>query len=664
MKQLDGNDHQITGVWCDNGSNNTGLIASMENATVKNLTVVVADGKSLKGSGNNVGVIAGKAIGSTFSNIKVSGDVSGATYVGGISGYADACVYDNCTVSEVNIKASGNYAGAITGRNSGGSFAECAVGESTVGGASYVGGIAGMVDVALTCHRVTATDITATGDYVGGIVGYTTADISNCVAEITLEGKDYIGGIVGNTTASIELSKASGEVTTTDLVNSRAGGIVGYTTGDIANSYSTANTRGGQYTGGIAGYSFGKIDNCYSSGDLYATNFGGGIVGYLDGAATAVNHCFAINNKIDVSDQNGVAMRVIGGFKNGAATPQSNNYALKTMVVSINDVTQRIYDDPLEGISVDAAILMKQATYAAQGWDFTDVWGIDEGEGYPYLLALVAEDTPDVLQGDVNGDGKVNVSDYVATARYILEQDPQPFMFVAADLDGNGIINVTDLVRVANLVLNYGNETMRRVVIAPADGDVVMDATINENNVITLSMTNNVDITAMQMDVTLPAGVEITSVALTERAGASHNVEVVNLGNGNYRLLAASSVCKAFADNEGNVLSITLSGELTGVATLHRITVASTDATGYNLDDIMLAGVVTAVNDLSGTTRISADAGNVVVETSVAGTVIITTADGRSLARNVVAGRNVISVPMTGIVVVKMNNRVDKLIIK
>lgn len=662
MKQLDGNGHQITGVWCNNGSNNTGLIASMENATVKNLTVVVADGKALKGSGNNVGVIAGKAIGSTFSNITVSGDISGATYVGGISGYADACVYDNCTASEVTITASGNYAGAITGCNSGGSFAECVVSESSVSGASYVGGISGKVDVALTGHKVTATDITATGDYAGGIVGYTTGDISNCVAEITLEGKDYIGGIVGNTTASIELSKASGEVTTTDLVNCRAGGIVGYTTGDIANSYSTANTRGGQYTGGIAGYSFGKIDNCYSSGDLYATNFGSGIVGYLEGSRAAVNHCFAINNKIDVSDQNGVAMRVIGGFKNGAATPQSNNYALKTMVVSINDVTQRIYDDPLEGISVDAATLMKQATYAAQGWDFNDIWGINDSEGYPYLLALTIEDTPDVLQGDVNGDGKVNVSDYVTTASYILEQDPQPFVFAAADLDGNNIINVTDLVGVASIALTYQSSAPRRAPAVVMTGDATMTATLSGNELV-VSLDNSVDITALQLDVTLPDGIEVSDASLTRRGTGSHTIDVARVAGGDYRLLAASSALQAFKRNDGAVLRITLTGNAYDTVTLHGIEVATPDAQGIALEDIILAPVATGVHDANAATRIYAADGNIVVETPVSGQVMIALPNGMRVTREVNAGRNVIAAPGTGVLIVRMNGTTAKVIL-
>ena len=241
-----------------------------------------------------------------------------------------------------------------------------------------------------------------------------------------------------------------GNIESFDLANCRAGGIAGYTSGNIANCYSEAHTVGGLYAGGIAGYSFGSIDNCYSCGDLYATNFAGGIVGYLDGENAAVNNCFAINNKIEVSDQSGIAMRVIGGFKNGAAIPQANNYALKTMVVSVNDVTQIIYDDLLEGISLTNDLLKQQVTYEAQGWDFSQIWGIDEANTYPYLLAFINAG-PDYSLGDVNGDGEVDVRDITALIDVIMNSitdNPR------ADVDGNDEIDVRDITELIDIIMN------------------------------------------------------------------------------------------------------------------------------------------------------------------------------------------------------------------
>lgn len=750
MRQLDGNGHTITGLWTNSTVENAGLISSMENATIKDLTVVVATGKKVTSNKDYVGIVVGKSIGSTFENVTVQGDVQGRNYIASVAGYAQGGTFNNCMANGGTITSTGAYVGGITGyatdasfnscqakdltatsagANLGGiagytenatftdckvnnadfstsnggdvggiagyssydsfegcsvdgssfvgtgnyaggiaagsvvncTFDSCMVKNTTIGGASYVGGLTGQIANSLSDFRLKGITINATGDYVGGLVGKTTASVDNCSVEAEITGGDYLGGIAGHSNSSITLCQVTGNITTTKLTTCRAGGIVGYMTGNIANCFSTARTVGGQYAGGIAGYSFGKIDNCYSSGDLYATNFGGGIVGYLDGANAEVNHCFAINNKIDVSDQNGIAMRVIGGFKNGAPTPQFNNFALNSMVVSVNDVTQQIYDDLVHGMGLEMSALKSAASYTAQGWDFTDIWGIDEGNSYPFLLALVEEETPDFILGDANGDNTVNVTDYVATASYILEQDPQPFVFAAADIDGTGTINVTDLVGVAAIALTYQSAAPRH---APAmgvtDGDITMGGVLNGNEIV-VDLSNDIAITALQMDVALPLGLQVAEATLTARGTKSHSVDVAQLGNGDYRLLAASSVCKAFAGNEGALLHIKLSGQPSNVVTLHGIQLAAPDASGFEHDDIVLAPIATGLNEVSTATRIYAQNGDIVVETPVDGTVVIALPNGIGMTRKVRAGRNVFKAPASGIVLVKMNGNVAKL---
>ena len=358
MKQLDGDGHLIKGLWFSRGSNqNCGLVSNIENATVKNLRIKIASGKECKG-GQCTGIAVGKAANCALENIVVEGTVRGADYVGGVIGKAEST-----TVTNVTAKAT-----KVTGTN-------------------YVGGIAGKINADVTqC----AAEATITGsDYVGGIAGDIQANATQCSAEATIKGGDHIGGIAGQATGNISLSTSKGDVATTDTINCRAGGIVGVIYGNLTNCFSVANVKGGIYAGGVAGYSYGATDKCYASGNIASTNFGAGVVGYLDGAKASVNNCFAINNRIDVSDQSGVAMRVIGGFKNNAATPQATNFALKSMVVSVNDVTQIIYDDILEGKSLLLDALMKRATYKAQGWDFASTWAIKEGTGYPYLQFFV-----------------------------------------------------------------------------------------------------------------------------------------------------------------------------------------------------------------------------------------------------------------------------------
>jgi len=63
-------------------------------------------------------------------------------------------------------------------------------------------------------------------------------------------------------------------------------------------------------------------------------------------------------------------------------------------------------------------------------------------------------DISDIVPGDVNMDGVVNVMDVVTTVNFILNVfEPDYEQLIAADLDGNGAINVLDLIAMVNLIL-------------------------------------------------------------------------------------------------------------------------------------------------------------------------------------------------------------------
>lgn len=62
-----------------------------------------------------------------------------------------------------------------------------------------------------------------------------------------------------------------------------------------------------------------------------------------------------------------------------------------------------------------------------------------------------------IKKGDVNADGKVNVSDFIATGSYILGRTITPFIFKAADLDGDNQIRVGDFIGIGNIIL-HSNE--------------------------------------------------------------------------------------------------------------------------------------------------------------------------------------------------------------
>jgi len=88
---------------------------------------------------------------------------------------------------------------------------------------------------------------------------------------------------------------------------------------------------------------------------------------------------------------------------------------------------------------------------------------------YYYLYTVVGTDmkesdfskavaaTPfNASPGDANGDLTVNVLDITTIVSYLLNQNPQPFIFDAADVNNDGQVNVLDIVAVVNLVMGSG----------------------------------------------------------------------------------------------------------------------------------------------------------------------------------------------------------------
>ena len=58
-----------------------------------------------------------------------------------------------------------------------------------------------------------------------------------------------------------------------------------------------------------------------------------------------------------------------------------------------------------------------------------------------------------MLKGDANGDGIVNVTDVMTVVGYILHSELTAFVFANADVDENQIINVTDVMKIVDIIL-------------------------------------------------------------------------------------------------------------------------------------------------------------------------------------------------------------------
>ena len=176
---------------------------------------------------------------------------------------------------------------------------------------------------------------------------------------------------------------------------SSVGGICGSLSyGNIENCMVTGDISGYQYVGGIVGYVeycevASNISQCASSGNIIATDGGvGGILGYRYGSYS-IENCYSIAN-----------VKAEGSYSSsvyGIGCSAKNCYFACTIsgtgdVYPIGEYkTNSYYDSEKTKISgKPGALTTKQMKQQAsfQGWDFDNIWTIQEGVDYPKLRSL------------------------------------------------------------------------------------------------------------------------------------------------------------------------------------------------------------------------------------------------------------------------------------
>lgn len=217
---------------------------------------------------------------------------------------------------------------------------------------------------------------------------------------------DQIGGLVGVASGgSIKNSSFEGAVDVPysgsgDPTGIAVGGLVGGVHGatfSIENSYfkGTVSIEGSaDLAGGLIGFSSSsgvvEIKNSYSDAVVRGSMQAGGLDG--SGSATTIENSYATGTVISVGKVAGLA--VVGkSIKNSYSTALLSAPATAGLVLglttegSVQDsywaydrANTRYSAGGTEKLSSD---MKKQATY--EGWDFQDVWTIEEDRGFPTL---------------------------------------------------------------------------------------------------------------------------------------------------------------------------------------------------------------------------------------------------------------------------------------
>ena len=121
--------------------------------------------------------------------------------------------------------------------------------------------------------------------WVGGIVGWASSSMTDCVVNASIVGQDIVGGLAGYASAMIKNSNYVGGLV---KGNNYVGGLVGFLTKSVADSYSETYVEGrGNNVGGLIGFSFTRetdvdvflVSKTYFKGTVKGEDFVGGLIG-------------------------------------------------------------------------------------------------------------------------------------------------------------------------------------------------------------------------------------------------------------------------------------------------------------------------------------------------------------------------------------------------
>lgn len=87
----------------------------------------------------------------------------------------------------------------------------------------------------------------------------------------------------------------------------------------------------------------------------------------------------------------------------------------------------------------------------AMAWEVNVIPGISQTE---YFVEIPAKEFPPVVVGDIDGDGKVAISDVSALIDYLLSPETSSVNPDDADLDHNGSVTIADLSALIDYILS------------------------------------------------------------------------------------------------------------------------------------------------------------------------------------------------------------------
>lgn len=354
----------------------------------------------------DVANIMGGLVGENHASITDShatGNVLGSSTTGGLVGsnYTGATITRSYATGTVQGRASGG----LVGGNSADIVDSYATGN--VGGEAGSGGLVGF-NAGNIVRSYATGDVNASA-LGGGLVGSSSGSISASHATGNVNGGDAIGGLVGSNGGTVQDSYATGNVTSRGGSpygvghGDEVGGLIGINAGSVTRSYATGNVSSlyGSSVGGVVGLNTageshptptgvqaqpGKISDSYATGNVSGVDSVGGLVGnnlaesFVIGAITT-SFIPSITTSYSVGTVSGGGN--VGGLVGTNTGKVTNSYW---------DITTSGQTTSAGGVGLTDRQMKQRASFV--GFDFQNVWRINQGHGYPQLRAISISSHP------------------------------------------------------------------------------------------------------------------------------------------------------------------------------------------------------------------------------------------------------------------------------
>lgn len=210
-----------------------------------------------------------------------------------------------------------------------------------------------------------------------------------------------------------------------------------------------------------------------------------------------------------------------------------------------------------------------------------------------------------IIPGDVNGDKKVNVTDVMCVANYIVGITPEVFVEEAADVNASGSINITDLIAIANIAVGNSSAPALNVAKAATSDVLSLGDYDPATGTIAIALDNATAYAGFQMDVALPQGLTLESAELTGRA-ASHTLMTGVNPDGSTRLLGFSLDNAEIAAGNDAIILLKVKANAS-LSSTDNITISDIFFTRANEVESVLPDVTTHATVVTAITHIAAD---------------------------------------------------------